>query len=98
MITSDTLSQIESLFRTLQMLSCPSVQIYDERQEYRCYCLWAKGWNWKRESSSVHINFPKEKVNAWLLKNWEKRKTKIPHESFMIEFPNEEIVRFGFKV
>lgn len=97
MITSETLKNIQALFSTLQLLDTSSVQLYDPAQEYRTYYLFAVGLNWNNNCTSVFINIPKEKVNAWRLKNWEKRKTKIPHESFMIEFSNENIVRFGFK-
>lgn len=97
MITSETLNDIQSLFQTLQILDSSSVQLYDPAQEYRTYYLFAVGLDWKRNCTSVFINIPKERVSTWRLKNWEKRKIKIPHESFMIEFPNENIVRFGFK-
>lgn len=96
MITNDTLRQIESLFRTLQMLDCPSVQLYDPEQEYRPYCVFAVELNYKGDCKTAYLNFPKEKLNAWRLKNWEKRKNKIPHESYVIEV-GPGVMRFGFK-
>lgn len=97
MITYEILQKIESLFRTMQILDGSSVQIYDPREEYRCYYLFAKDFNWKKDCASVHINFPLDKIRPWHLKQWEKRKKAIPAISFAEEIPGENIVRFGFK-
>lgn len=97
MISHDTTLKIEALFRHLQMLDCPSVQQYDPTQEYRTYCVFATGLDWKHNCKTAYINFPVDKVRSWHLKNWEKRKKEIQHEAFIQEFPNEEVIRFGFR-
>ena len=97
MISNETLLKIEDLFRHLQMNDCPSVQKYDSEQEYRTFCVFATGLDWRRNCQSVHLNFPIDKLRPWHIKNWEKRKNGITAEPFMTRFENENVVRFGFR-
>ena len=97
MISNETVAKIEALFRHLQMNDSPAVQQYDPKQEFRTFCLFAIGLDWKRNCKTAYLNFPNDKIRPWHLKNWEKRKKEIPHEAFIQEFANEGVIRFGFR-
>lgn len=97
MIPWETLNKIRAIFPHLQfMQSSATIQTYNPFHHQRCFVPIVPELNWKLEAEYVYINVPYEKVNKFKLRIWEKRKKEIKHDSYMIEFPEDNVVRFGF--
>ena len=95
-IRKETIDEIWSLMRHLQLVNTSSIQKYRTDEEYRKHILIGK--DLKDDHSAVEVYCNAEKLTAWHKRIWIKRQKEISHTTFCEWMEEGKVWRIGFRI